>query len=175
MTGADPSCFVDAANGDLHLVSESIPGVVDGGQIHAEVTDDFDSDARPQGAGVDIGADEYVLPAPAPVRDLRVTEAITAAGALTVTLRWTPPAAAITSTLRTHDRPISESEWESATPLAETLGGEPGVYTGTVPFDGSTVYFALKSGNSAVAWSAVSNSAFWPQIRCWLPLVRREL
>ena len=173
LTGADPSWFVDAAGGDLHLISENIPGVVDAGRVLAEVTDDFDGQDRPQGAGYDIGADEYRLPIPDPVRDLRVAEAITTTGSLTVTLRWTPAAGAITSTLRYHDQSITEANWESASSLVEMLAGELNVYTGTVPFDGSTLYFALKSGNADGLWSELSNNAFWPVFPCYLPFVQR--
>ena len=56
-TTADP-LWVDAAGGDLHLTAAS-PAVDQGAAIDG-LTVDFDGVARPQGAGVDIGALEYV-------------------------------------------------------------------------------------------------------------------
>jgi hypothetical protein len=109
------------------------------------------------------------------VQDLRVTEAVTATGVLTVTLHWSPPAGVITTTLRYHDQALTEANWESASTLVEALPGEQEAYTGVLPFDGETRYFALKSGNAAELWSELSNNTFWPQRRCYLPLLRRDL
>ncbi len=55
---AERSWFVDSAAGDLHL-SFAVPSVIDQGQSVSGLIDDFDGDARPRGAGIDIGADEY--------------------------------------------------------------------------------------------------------------------
>lgn len=52
---ADPPTFVDASSGDFHLQSTSAG--VDGADP-SEVADDIDGDARPQGQGADMGADE---------------------------------------------------------------------------------------------------------------------
>lgn len=64
--------FANPAAGDLHL-SSALSGVVDAGQAITGLGDDFDGHTRPQGAGIDIGADEFLnnasLPAP---RNLRV-------------------------------------------------------------------------------------------------------
>ena len=58
-TSAQASWFVQAAHGiDLHLATAN-PSAVDQGQALAGVARDFDCDARPQGAGHDIGADEW--------------------------------------------------------------------------------------------------------------------
>lgn len=59
ITDAQEDWFVDAENGDLHLES-SISSVVDKADTLEALTEDFDEDVRPQGAGVDIGADEFV-------------------------------------------------------------------------------------------------------------------
>ena len=53
---ADPR-FVDAAGGDLTLLGDS-PAIDQGVDI-GSLIDDFDGAARPQGAGVDIGAYEH--------------------------------------------------------------------------------------------------------------------
>ena len=51
----DPA-FVNPAAWDYHIGSGS--AALDMG-VNAGVTDDIDGDARPQGSGYDIGADEY--------------------------------------------------------------------------------------------------------------------
>jgi hypothetical protein len=57
VTGAQSSWFKDAKAADLHL-AKYIDSVVDMGQKISGLTNDFDGDGRPQGAGVEIGADE---------------------------------------------------------------------------------------------------------------------
>ena len=59
--------WVSPAAGDLHLTAGS--PAIDTGSTHAAALgylSDYDGEAVPQGAGVDVGADEYVAPAPAP-------------------------------------------------------------------------------------------------------------
>ncbi len=58
VTTADGSWFVGPSSGDLHL-SYELPAVIDQGLTVSGLTDDFDGDSRPRGAGIDVGADEY--------------------------------------------------------------------------------------------------------------------
>ncbi len=57
ITSADQSWFANPPAGDLHL-SARPANVIDQGQSISGLTMDFDGDPRPQGAGIDIGADE---------------------------------------------------------------------------------------------------------------------
>jgi len=65
VTNATTAMFADASTANLHLVSSATAAIDKG--VAVSVTDDFDGQARPQGAASDIGADEYsgTLTAPA--------------------------------------------------------------------------------------------------------------
>ncbi len=114
---------------------------------------------------------------PAAVSDLRVTDAQPTGGTapftVTLTLGWTPPASAVTTTLRYAASPITEQSWDAATPLAEALPGDQTSYTDDFLYTGGTLYFALKTEDAGGQVSALSNLAFWPQKRIYLPLVLR--
>ncbi len=56
LTGADAAWFQDVSRGDLHLSGPC--AAVDRGETLAGLNDDFDGDPRPEGIGIDIGADE---------------------------------------------------------------------------------------------------------------------
>jgi len=58
VTNVKSSSFVDATGADLHL-TRRLPGIVDSGLMIVGLSEDFDSEARPSGSGIDIGADEY--------------------------------------------------------------------------------------------------------------------
>jgi len=163
------SLFVDGSNGDLHLLSTAT-AAIDQVTAPADVTDDFDGNSRPIGSAADIGADEYGIPAPAAVTDLRVSQAITGTGALTATLRWTPPSNALTTTVRYATSPLTAGNWNSTPLLTDTLAGNANTYATTLPYSGETIYFALKTeGVGGV--SALSNIAFWPSKNVYLPII----
>ena len=134
---------------------------------------DIDGDLRPIGSASDVGADEYGIPAPAAVTDLRVTGAVTSTGVLTAVLRWTAPADAVTTTLRYSGTLIAESSWNSATLLTDKLPGDTEVYTAVVPYVGETIYCALRT-RGAGGQSDLSNSAFWPRTGACLPLMLKD-
>jgi hypothetical protein len=66
LTAAPADWFADISAGNLHLASW-ISQVVDQGVSLSGLTTDYDGDLRPQGAGVDIGADEYAISFPATI------------------------------------------------------------------------------------------------------------
>ena len=65
VTTAQSNWFVNAASGDLHLLSTATDAIDQGSPL-AQVTDDYDGDARPIGPAPDVGADEYGVPSPTP-------------------------------------------------------------------------------------------------------------
>ncbi len=59
VTNAMGTWFVNRSSGDLHLAS-AVSTVVDMGQVISGLSNDFDGQSRPQGMGIDIGADEFL-------------------------------------------------------------------------------------------------------------------
>jgi hypothetical protein len=59
VTNAAAGWFVDATNGDLHLKDGSETSVIDKAVPMTDVSEDFDGNGRPVGAGRDVGAHEY--------------------------------------------------------------------------------------------------------------------
>ncbi len=176
VTNAQSSWFVSATTGDLHLVSDSISSVIDQGQTLASVSDDFDGDSRPIGSAPDIGADEYGIPSPSAVTNLRLTQGVTSANILAATLSWLAPTDAVTYTLRYSNALITNANWNSAiditVPFTAATAGNTEWLTPTVPYnEGNTAYFAIKSQNVEGDWSNLSNNAYWPFIDVYLPVI----
>jgi hypothetical protein len=176
VTSAAQDWFVDAAGADLHLQGTAIAAIDQAAPL-AEVSDDFDGDARPIGPAPDVGADEYGMPPPAAVRDLRVVRGISNTAGVTLTLRWTGPAGADRYDLRYADTRIAEGSWGSASHVTVPFSATPGStewLTTTLPHAGATLFFALKAGNSEGAWSDLSNNTIWPRQDVYLPLLFRN-
>jgi hypothetical protein len=171
LTTAQASWFINASTGDLHLQSTAT-SAIDKVTAPAEVGDDVDGDLRPIGSASDVGADEYGIPVPLAVSDLRVTHAATASNVLTATLRWTTPANALTTTLRYSGTLITVANWNDASLLTGNLSGSTNIYTATVPYTDGMIYFAHKAQNGT-GWSPLSNNAFWPQKNVYLPIIRK--
>ena len=161
--------FINPAAGDLHL-KPTTAAAIDHAATLADVPDDYDGAARPIGPTPDVGADEYGIAAPGATTDLRLTGVITASNALTGTLTWTAPSNALTTTVRYSTGPINAANWPAATSLGAPFPAYKHVYAMSVPYAGGQLYFALKSANAG-GESALSNLAFWPERRLYLPLL----
>jgi len=172
LTNASANWFANPGSGDLHLFSTATQAI-DQVTAPAEVSDDVDGDARPIGAASDVGADEYGDPPPTRVTNLRVIEAITATGSVSITLSWSPPTGAISQTIRYSSDTITEANWESAPLLTDVLCGCAESHQAVIPYLGGTLYFAQKGFNEEGGWSAMSNNAFWPSFEIYLPILFR--
>ena len=71
LTNATPDFFLDAPSGDLHVLPTA--PALDAGLVMADCPADWDGEARPYGAGRDVGADEWTgfldVPPSHPFRD----------------------------------------------------------------------------------------------------------
>ena len=173
LINADPS-LVDPDDYDFHLQSDS--PAIDAGAELGQVTHDFDGNQRPQGTAFDIGA--YESPFSTQVTDLRVVAAIVDGPSLTLTLRWTAPASAVTYTLRSNNTRLTTTNWSDASivtvPFTASEPGSSEWLTTPVDYTGGTLYLALKHQNAEGAWSALSNNAFWPHSDIYLPLIMKS-
>ena len=93
VTYAQSNWFVNAGDGNLHLLPTATDAIDQASSL-AQVTDDFDGDARPIGPAPDVGADEYgvalstATPTPSPTSTATPTPTQTP----TPTATWTPTA-----------------------------------------------------------------------------------
>jgi len=108
-----------------------------------------------------------------PVTDLHITQASLSGGTLTITLAWTAPTSASTTTIRYASTPIQDDTWDSAAPLIGSLPGSQQTYTTSIAYTGGTLYFALKTQNAQGEWSDLSNLVLWPSFDIYLPHLRR--
>lgn len=169
---AAASWFDNPSGGDLHL-QETASQAIDKVSAPGNVLDDFDNQDRPIGAASDIGADEFKPPTPSRVGNLQVSQAVVSGGTVTLTLVWSAPIGAESQTLRYATNPIDETNWMTATLLADDLSGNAATYSVTLPISGGTLYFAQKGYNTEGGWSLLSNNGFWPTFETYLPLIRR--
>ena len=72
LPSAVPGMFANPAAADLHLLP-SATNAIDKAPTLGTVTNDFDGDPRPKGAGSDIGADEFTTNAPPRITDFRLS------------------------------------------------------------------------------------------------------
>lgn len=61
VVNAVASWFANPSIGDLHLTASASATTVNAGQVVPGLSDDFDSQTRPQGGAIDIGADEILV------------------------------------------------------------------------------------------------------------------
>ncbi len=175
LQNAPPNLFADAAAGDLYLLAGAAAAIDQGAPLAAGLCDeDIDGDVRPLGSARDIGADEYGMPPPQAVNDLQVLSALPSQGVLTAMLTWTPPADAVTITLRHGDTPLAENNWATSQLVDGAIPGDIQSYAAAVDYMTGTVYFALKWQNQTGEWSPLSNNAFWPRRDIHLPLVEKQ-
>ena len=172
LTTAQSSWFADPLNADLHL-HPSATAATDQADTLPDVTDDFDGDSRPIGAAPDIGADEVsdAVAPPLAVTDLEVSGFLIP-DAFHATLSWSPASESVTTTIRYTYTQLTETIWEAATLLTDSLPGNTDTYEANIPITNEIVYIALKTQNAVGEWSRLSNNAFWPQRQTWLPIIQ---
>jgi hypothetical protein len=119
----------------------------------------------------DIGAEElHISTAPPAVSDLGISGHLIP-DAFHATLTWTPPADAVTTTIRFTYTHITERNWPSAYLLIAYLPGEIDSYIADIAYDIDPFYVALKTQDFDGDWSALSNVVYWPRQLVCLPLL----
>ena len=171
LTNALSSWFADSLNADLHLLPTAADAI-DQADTIMNVTDDYDGNIRPLGAAPDIGADEFgdITSRPSAVTDL-VVSGILIPDAFHATLTWSAATDSVTTTIRYTYTHITDSNWEGAFLLTDSLPGDLDTYTADIPIVNEPVFIALKTQNFDGKWSRLSNNTFWPQRKTWLPII----
>ena len=171
LTNALSSWFADPLKADLHLLPTAAYAI-DQADTLMNVTDDYDGDMRPLGTAPDIGADEFggTTAPPFAVTNLEVS-GILIPDALHATLSWSPATGSVTTTIRYTYTHITESNWDSAFVLTDSLPGDLDTFSADIPIVNQTVFVVLKTQNEEGEWSRLSNNAFWPQRKTWLPII----
>jgi hypothetical protein len=108
-----------------------------------------------------------------PPGNLRITQASAVGGSLNLTLVWTSPPTAASLAISYASAPITSNNWDSASVLAAALPGSQTRFSGSIPYNGETLFFAAKCRNAQGEWSGLSNLVFWPSVDTFLPVVRR--
>jgi hypothetical protein len=108
-----------------------------------------------------------------PVQNLRIRQASASGGTLQLTLDWTPPSSAALTAIHYASAPLTAASWDSAAVLSASMPGSQATFTGSLPYTGGTVYFALKAQNVKGEWSDLSNPVWYPSFDTHLPLMRK--
>lgn len=167
ITNATIDFMVDAVNGNYRLNPLKAGAAIDTGMsLPSEVPTDYYGNARPYGAGFDIGAVEFypdeTIP-PAAIADLSAVDVTMR----TATLTWTAPGddgmigTAFSYDLRYSTAPITEANWASAMQLRHeptpAAAGTTQSYTYYGIPAGGTYYFAIKTTDDMNQVSDLSN------------------
>ncbi len=172
LTNAQSSWFENASLGDLHLVETAL-SAIDQVSLPVGVSVDLDGETRPIGSAADIGADEYGIPAPLAVRDLRLNNPSLVGNTLLFNLTWTEQNHTESSEIRYAFTPLTAASWDSASVLQSSIPLGTQQVSASVSYTSGNVYFSIRSQNSEGVWSEISNLVFWPSEDLFLPLVLR--
>ena len=143
--------FVNAAAGDLHLVAGAT-AVIDRVAAVANVTNDWDGDARPQGAAADYGADEVGGSAPT-----NKPPTVTLSGPANGTSYTAPATIAISASASDSDGSVSRVEFYAGTTLVGSDTTSPFSYSWTGVAAGTYVLKAIAYDDAGA--SATSSTA----------------
>jgi hypothetical protein len=150
---AQSSWFVAASTGNLRLSATAPASVVDAASTHASVTDDYDGNARPAGAGPDMGANERNASPPAPTAPAAPTNCSASAQAgLQISVSWSD-ASNNEDGFRV-ERSVSGGAFATLT----TVGAGVTSYLDTGLTDGTRYSYRIVAYNS-VGNSTASNTA----------------
>ncbi len=145
---ADPS-FVNPAGGDYHLLSGSM--AIDAGVTIASVTDDYESNVRPQGAAYDVGAYEFISGPP-----LGLPTAPTNLNVANSVLTWEQQAAMLSEVLAYTYQYYADGSPTGVELLVWTCGD-------TTPVSCQAPLPAFNNGKHSLTMSATNTAGEGPQ------------